>query len=59
MSSPSYGNCFTFNSNFSDSTYGGARMSSLPGAHLGLELVLMLEQAQYMKKGMTKSAGGR
>jgi hypothetical protein len=33
--------------------------SSQPGAPLGLELVLLLDQLNYMKKGMTESAGGR
>merc|ERR1712172_457916 len=59
ISSASYGNCFTFNSKFAESEYGGYRMSSLPGASLGLNLVVNLDQAQYMDKGITQSAGAR
>jgi len=59
ISSASYGNCFTFNSKFADSDYGGYRKSSLPGASLGLNLVVKLDQKEYMDKGITQSAGAR
>ena len=39
-SSSSYGNCFTFNSKFAASEYGGYRMATLPGASFGLNLVI-------------------
>ena len=60
ISGATFGNCFTFNSNFSTTdVYAGSRKSSLPGANLGLNLVVKLEQDQYMRKGVTQSAGAR
>ena len=60
LSSATYGNCYTFNSNFSSlDAYAGKRKSSMPGANLGLDLVMKLDQDQYMRGGMTESAGAR
>jgi hypothetical protein len=50
IGSATYGNCFTFNSNIS----GKSKLSwtsSLPGASMGLNVVLNLEQDEYMKNG--------
>ena len=51
IASPTYGNCFTFNSNDPESTdsLGGRRRSSLAGPSLGLSLVVSLEQPSYME----------
>ena len=74
FSSASYGNCFTFNSKFAESGSGAIHKSTLPGASLGLNLVISilcyfahcfnsqvvnLDQKQYMDKGITQSAGAR
>ena len=60
ISSATFGNCYTFNSMFSATDkYAGSRKSSLPGANLGLNLVVKLEQDQYMINGTTQSAGAR
>ena len=74
FSSASYGNCFTFNSKFAESGSGEIHKSTLPGASLGLNLVISilcyfvhcfnsqvvnLDQRQYMDKGITQSAGAR
>ena len=57
---PSYGNCFTFNSAINDQdTYGGDRVSSMAGPNFGLDLVIDIEQSKYMAKGVTESAGAR
>ena len=56
----SFGNCFTFNSalNVND-PFGGERVSSLTGPNFGLDLVINIEQSQYMVGGVTSSAGAR
>ena len=57
---PSYGNCFTFNSAINDEDdHGGNRATSMAGPNFGLDLVIDLEQAKYMKNGATQSAGAR
>ena len=53
--SANYGNCFTFNSMESSTNY----TSSLPGANMGLNIVLNLEQNEYLMNGLTGSAGAR
>ena len=40
-SSSSYGKCFTFNSVFAESDYGGYRMATLSGPSFGLNLVIL------------------
>ena len=60
IGSANYGNCYTFNSNQSDvDTLGGKRKSTLPGPNMGLTIVINLEQSEYMKNGLTSSAGAR
>ena len=57
---PSYGNCYTFNSAINDKdTYGGDRVSSMAGPNFGLDLVIDIEQSKYMGEGVTESAGAR
>ena len=57
---PSFGNCFTFNSAINDEdAHGGNRVTSMAGPNFGLDLVIDLEQAKYMKNGATQSAGAR
>ena len=56
--SPGFGNCFSFNSNVSGNNEN-AWSSSLPGSVLGLNIVLNIEQFQYLKQGLTPSAGAR
>ena len=56
---PSYGNCFTFNSAINDKdTNGGERVSSMAGPNFGLDLVVNIEQSKYMAT-VTESAGAR
>lgn len=58
VTSPTYGSCYSINSNLS----GLAEFlwqSSLPGPNLGLTIELNLDQQQYMRNGLTKSAGAR
>ena len=56
--SPGFGNCFSFNSNVSGNNEN-TWASSLPGSVLGLNIVLNIEQFQYLKQGLTQSAGAR
>lgn len=53
-----YGSCYSFNSNMSGSA-ATIWSSSLPGPIMGLQVVLNLEQSQYMRNSITKSAGAR
>ena len=58
VTSPTYGSCFSINSNLS----GNASVlwkSSLSGPNLGLQMELKLDQDDYMKNGLTKTAGAR
>ena len=57
--SPSYGNCYTFNSAMTDDDNGGQRVASLTGPTFGLEMILNIEQSKYMENGLTKQAGAR
>ena len=59
IASSQYGNCFTFNSLKSDEDADHGLTSLLPGPHLGLSLVIDLQQPFYMKNGLTTSAGIR
>ena len=57
FNSPSYGNCFTFNSAFNDDDpSGGFRASSLTGPDYGLAITFKSEQGTYMYQGFTKQA---
>ena len=58
ISSSQYGNCFTFNSLTGEEEDLGLT-SLLPGPNLGLSLVIDLQQPDYMKNGLTTSAGIR
>ena len=58
QNSPRFGNCFSFNANYSgnkDNTF----TSSLPGSVMGLNVVLNIQQSSYMKNGLTASAWAR
>ena len=57
---PTYGNCFTFNFANNDlDSYGGKRVSTMPGPNFGLDLVINVEQSKYLGGGITQSAGAR
>ena len=56
--SPRFGNCWSFNSNVSG-TNENLWSSSLPGSVMGLNVVLNIEQFQYLHSGLTPSAGAR
>ena len=51
-----YGNCFVFNTNYNEGRdrLGGRRVSSLTGPSFGLNLIVKLDQINYMKGGITK-----
>ena len=51
-----YGNCFVFNTNYNieRDRLGGRRVSSLTGPSFGLNLIVKLDQINYMKGGITK-----
>ncbi len=52
---PSYGNCYTFNSALSPRDgNGGQRATSLTGPEYGLVLTFGIEQEKYAYDGMTK-----
>ena len=54
-SSSTYGNCYTFNSGH----HKEKATSFLPGPHLGLSLVMDLNQGLYLDNGLTTTAGIR
>ena len=56
--SPSYGNCFTFNSAYNDDD-PSTRQSSLTGVSAGLSIELYLDQRNYMLNKLSKKAGAR
>ena len=58
ITNANFGNCYTFNSNVSGNATWSWK-SSLPGANMGLIVVLNLEQNAYMGNGLTSSAGAR
>ena len=58
ITSALYGNCFAFNSDMYANS-SSTRSSSLTGPVMGLTLILNLEQYDYMKNGLTTSAGAR
>ena len=60
-SSPTYGNCFTFNAmdNYEKDPFAGKRVATLTGTTYGLTLVLNIDQGAYLKNGETKQAGAR
>ena len=51
-----YGNCFVFNTkyNMDLDALAGKRVSSLTGPSFGLNLIVTLDQTNYMKGGITK-----
>ena len=59
--SATYGNCYMFNSklNRDNDARAGRRKSSQTGPFLGLQIVLNIEQSNYMKKGQSEQAGAR
>ena len=59
--SATYGNCYMFNSKLNRDNDGraGRRKSSQTGPFLGLQIVLNIEQSNYMKKGQSEQAGAR
>ena len=60
ISSPGFGNCYTFNSRSNElDALGGYRVSSMTGPYFGLSIVLNIEQGQYQTDGETKQAGAR
>ena len=59
ITSATYGNCFTFNSDYANSSTSGTLKSVLPGAIMGLELVININQKDYMTGLLTQSAGAR
>ena len=56
--SPSYGNCFTFNSAYNDDD-PTTRKASLTGVTEGLSIELYLDQRNYMLNKLSKKAGAR
>ena len=56
--SPSYGNCFTFNSAYNDDD-PSTRKASLTGVSSGLSIELYLDQRNYMLNKLSKKAGAR
>ena len=58
VTSPTYGSCFSINSNLTGNT-ASLWKSSLPGPNLGLHMELNLGQEEYMNNGLTRRAGAR
>ena len=58
VTSPTYGSCFSINSNLSGNA-ASLWKSSLSGPNLGLQMELNLDQKEYMSNGLTRSAGAR
>ncbi len=57
---PNYGNCFTFNSELNTGDqYAGKRICSMTGPQFGLEMVINIDQGNYMTGGQTQQAGAR
>ena len=57
FNSPTYGNCFSFNSQLASDSLSGQRVSSLTGPSFGLSLILNVEQGHYMPNGLSEQAG--
>ena len=51
-----YGNCFIFNTDYNAERdiLAGLRVSSLTGPSFGLNLIITLDQTNYMRGGITK-----
>lgn len=51
-----YGNCFIFNAEYNadKDSLAGSRTSSLTGPSFGLNLIITLDQLNYMRGGITK-----
>ena len=51
-----YGNCFIFNTNYNleSDPVAGRRVSSLTGPSFGLNLIITLDQKNYMRGEITK-----
>ena len=57
---PNFGNCFTFNSAINDEDpLGGSRVASMTGPNFGLDLIININQDNYMFGGQTRQAGAR
>ena len=59
MNTAQYGNCFTFNTKYNarNDRFAGRRVSSLTGPSFGLNLIVTLDQKNYMRGGITKQVG--
>ena len=51
-----YGNCFIFNTRYNEENdwFAGKRVSSLTGPSFGLNLIVDLDQVNYLRGGITK-----
>jgi hypothetical protein len=51
-----YGNCFIFNTkyNLENDWFAGERVSSLTGPSFGLNVIVDLDQTNYLRGGITK-----
>ena len=58
-SSPTYGNCYTFNSKLDAKEKKPVQYLGQTGPLLGLTLVVSLDQMFYMNGGQTQQAGAR
>ncbi|XP_043203503.1 amiloride-sensitive sodium channel subunit alpha-like [Amphibalanus amphitrite] len=61
LSTPEYGNCFTFNSNISSAAdrEAGQRVASMVGPNTGLSLVLFVDTNNYMPSTVSQTRGAR
>ena len=57
FTTPTYGNCFTFNSGTDPDQ--GVRSVTVTGSQNGLTLELFLDQNNYMYNKLSKKAGAR
>ena len=59
FTTPAYGNCFTFNSDYNKKDLNIKRNTSLTGSSNGLIVEVFLDQANYMLNKLSKKAGAR
>ena len=57
FTTPTYGNCFTFNSGMDPNN--GVRSVTVTGSQNGLTLELFLDQNNFMYNKLSKKAGAR
>ena len=57
FTTPSYGNCFTFNSGMNSTNK--VKMVTVTGSQNGLVLELFLDQTNYMYNKLSRKAGAR